>query len=477
MRPVLHPCGRPAQSGLRPAALVGVGLAVVLAAMAGPAPGAEADAPATAAAPDEQVLAARRMMFDAARGPERAKAGEALIDALLEATEARVQARAHPEALALAQRALVTAILIKSPRRPWIEGRVKALGETARAAREVEDLKKQLQANPQDAAAREKLVRLFLVTLDDPAEAAQHLEGVADESLRKYVPAAAKGVEAAPDLARLTLGEWYQGLAEAASPGVKAAMLVRARAYYQGFLAAHPAEDLDRAKAVLALQKVEGDLDKMASRQPPTGSKTADAKKGIDLLVPVDLTKDVVKGDWQRQATSLQVEAKGGPMLLVLPVQPCGNYELEARFVRTAGSGTVIAVLPVASKSVALCMSWSKGQVSALELIDGKGPKDNETGVRPGALQNNHEYALLIKVLVEGASAQVAVSLDGKPYISWQGPVSALSLYGNLRLRHAGCLGIGASDATVVFGSARLRMLSGEAKMLRPEGAAGPEKP
>jgi hypothetical protein len=113
-------------------------------------------------------------------------------------------------------------------------------------------------------------------------------------------------------------------------------------------------------------------------------------------------------------------------------------------------------------------MSWNKGLASALELINGKGPKDNETCVKPGALQNNHEYALLVKVLVEGTSAQVAVSLDGKPYISWQGPVSALSLFQNLRLRHPGCLGLGAADATVVFGSARLRMLSGEAKPLRP---------
>jgi hypothetical protein len=317
------------------------------------------------------------------------------------------------------------------------------------------------------------------VGLDDPATAAKYLDGVTDAALTKFVPAVAKGIEAAPEMACVDIANWYAGLAETSPAGSRAAMLSRARTYYMRFLELHMTDDLQRTKVVATVRKVEAEIAKLfapppesaaaaAARPPSTVSKTADAKKGIDLLAPVDLTKDAVKGDWQRQATSLQVEAKGGPMLLVLPVQPCGSYELEARFVRTAGSGTVIAVLPVASKSVALCISWNKGQVSGLDQINGKGPKDNETAVKPGALQNNHEYALLIKVLVEGTSAQVAVSLDGKPYISWQGPVSALGLYPNLRLPHGGCLGHGANDATVVFGSARLRMLSGEAKPLRP---------
>ena len=493
MLPVLHPCGRPANSrepgtgngepepslpvpcSLFPVAAFTV--AVVLAAMAGPAPGAEADAPAAvaqaAAAPtDEQVLAARRMMFDAARGPDRVKAGEALIDALLEATEARVQARAHPEALALAQRALVTAILIKSPRRPWIEGRVKALGETARAAREAEDLKKQLQAKPQDAAAREKLVRLFLVTLDDPAEAAQHLEGVADESLRKYVPAAAKGVEAAPDLARLTLGEWYQGLAEAALPGAKAAMLVRARAYYQGFLAVHTADDMDRAKAVLALQKVEGDLDAAAPPAPPSPFAAAE---WIDLLLKVDTAKDAVSGKWRRRNAALG-GGEGQCARLVIPVEPQGNYEVEVKFIRTTGDDMVGIVLPVGTTQVVVNLGGYHGTASGLEFVGGQRCSANETKVAT-VLENDRSYAAAIRVQVRGQEAEVSVGLDGRPLIRYKGPVASLTLPTWFKLSSGKSLGLVTWESGVTFESARLRMLSGEAKMLRPQGAAGPEKP
>jgi hypothetical protein len=426
----------------------------------------------------DAIADVRQRQFEAARGEDRAKAGEALLDALLKAAELRVQAGTVADAAAAYKRALAIAIAVKSDRRPAIEAKARDLTQAAKNAADAAMLKKQLEAAPGDAAAREKLVRLCLVGMDDPAAAAKYADGVTDAALCKFVAAVAKGIEAAPEVACIEIGNWYASLAETA-PGAasKAAMLARARTYYMRFLELHMTDDMQRTMVVATVRNVEAEIAKLsappepaaaASHQPPAGGKAAEAKKGIDLLALVDVAKDVVKGDWQRQAAALQVEAKGGPMMLVLPVQPCGSYELEARFVRTAGKGTVIAVLPAGSKCVALSMSWNKGQVSALELIGGKGPKENETAVKPGKLENSREYVLLVKVLLDGDNAQITVTLDGKPYIAWQGPTSALSLFQNLRLRHAGCLGLGACDATVVFGSARLRMLSGEAKPLRP---------
>jgi hypothetical protein len=418
----------------------------------------------------------RQKQFEAARGEDRAKAGEALLEALLKAADLRAQAGAAADAVTACKRAQAIATAIKSDRRPAIEAKAKELAQAAKTAADAAMLKKQFEANPSDAAVREKLVRLHLVCLDDPAAAAKYLDGVTDATLCKFLPAVARGIEAAPEVACQEIAAWYCGLADSAPAGSKAAMFARAKTYYMRFLELHLVDDLDRVKVAATVKKVDADLAKLTALPEPASAphqagpaaKAADAKKGVDLLALVDVAKDAVKGDWQRQPTGLQVAAKGGPMLLVLPVQPCGSYELEARFVRTDGKGTVIAILPAGSKCVALSMSWSKGQASALELINGKGPKDNETAVKPGKLENSHEYALLVKVLLEGDNAQITVTLDGKPYITWQGPVSALSLYSNLRLPNRGCLGLGAADATVVFGSARLRMLSGDAKPLRP---------
>ena len=97
--------------------------------------------------------------------------------------------------------------------------------------------------------------------MDNPAEAAQFVDETLDETTRKYVPAAAKGEENTPELACQELGKWYQGLADqATTPGAKAAMLTRAGRYVERFLELHPAQDLGRTVALLALKKVQAEL-------------------------------------------------------------------------------------------------------------------------------------------------------------------------------------------------------------------------
>ena len=204
----------------------------------------------------ERIVEICQRQFDAVRGADRAKAGEALVDALLSLVDAHVAVGESAAALAPCRRAAAVARVINSPRKASVEASLTALEQAARAAVEVEDLKEQLAQDPQNRAVREKLVRRLLVDLDNPAEAARYVEGVEDPSLLKFVAAAAKPPDEAPEMACLELAEWYRGLAEAAPPAAKAAMLARARPYYQRFLQLHAAQDLSRTQAVLALKKI-----------------------------------------------------------------------------------------------------------------------------------------------------------------------------------------------------------------------------
>jgi formylglycine-generating enzyme required for sulfatase activity len=97
------------------------------------------------------------------------------------------------------------------------------------------------------------------------------------------VPAAAKPIEQAPELACNELGDWYHGLADqATAPASKGAMLRRAKAYYRQFLDLHKADDLARAGATLMLKKVGDALAKMESKSsPPT--LTLDLGKGVTM--------------------------------------------------------------------------------------------------------------------------------------------------------------------------------------------------
>jgi len=227
-----------------------------------------AQMPDKADACSDRVLEIRQKQFELAKGDARSKAGEVLVDALMAAVD--MHATAGPaEAIVLCRRAQSVARLANSEAKPVIDARLASLGQLLKLVREADDLKKQLDANPQNVALREKLVRLCLVEMDNPAEAAQFIEGVPDEGLRKYVPAAARPLDSAPELACTELAEWYKALAGSAPPAAVSAMLVRAQGYYQRFLRLHETADLDRTKITIALKKVEEDL----SRIVPSDAK------------------------------------------------------------------------------------------------------------------------------------------------------------------------------------------------------------
>lgn len=420
----------------------------------------ESVSPEKAGACAEWIVAIRQKQFDAAKGAERRLAGEALIDAMLTIVDARVGSGVLPKAGAVCRKMLAVANAIKSDRAEGLKIRQKEVATAMRAAREAELLKKQLEGNPQNQATREKLVRLYLVDMDHPAEAVKYLAGVKDAALLKYVPAAAKPLDAAPELACLELGDWYGGLAQSALAGAKRRLYIRAQGYYERFLELHTPEDLQRTRASLALKKVQEALAKLG------------AEGWIDLLALVDPAKATVAGKWERKGSTLAIVSPAHFGRIMIPVDPNGGYETHIKFVRTSGDNAVGVILPVGSTAINLQLSAFGGTVGGLEMIRGKGNRYNETAVKPSVLQNGREHHIHVKVLLERAQARITVALDGKPFTQWRGPQSALSQWQDWGVPNRRCLGLGASGSTVVFRSARLKMLSGHAKLLQKQGAA-----
>jgi len=447
-----------------------------------------AGVPEKASAVAARLLEIRQKQFDASKGDERAAAGEALLALLLPMADARENAKDAIGAAALLRRALVVAAAAKSDRRTEIEARLKTLEQALRTAREIEDMKKLLEADPTKAAVRERLVKLYLVDLDDPAEAAKWVQGVEDASLGKHVPGAAKPVADAPEYACLELGEWYRGLGETAPPAAKAAMFARAQAYYNRFLDLHTAADLDRTKAKTAVQKIETDLSKgPVAPATPTKQPKETTKEGkwIDLLALVDPAKDGVRGDWRRDKGALQAESSFGQSAeIMIPMIPQGSYELEAKFVRTKELPFCMTslILPVGSTCVGLNLGarWDNGSPigHGLENIKGKDWWETEVAVKTGQIELGVEHTVSVKVRPGESEARVTVVLDGKPIIDWRGPPSALSAGQDWRLPKPECLGLAVKSSGAAWRSVQLKMLSGEAKPLRPGGSSGvPEKP
>jgi len=208
-------------------------------------------------------------------------------------------------------------------------------------------------------------------------------------------------------------------------------------------------------------------------RAAPNREEEEEAKgEWIDVLKLVDGEKHAVHGQWERKGEALHSGVstkKGGTPRLMIPVTPRGSYQLRVRFMRQSGERAVWIILPAGQSVVTLGLGSGKGY-HGLAYINGKGASDNETTVRPGTLTTNREHHLNVNVLVSAGKARIAVDLDGKNIILWEGQQSSLSGHRLLQLPDPKCLGLAAWSPTV-FTEAKLCMLSGEARILSDKAA------
>ena len=241
--------------------------------------------------PEKKVESLQKMVvmyqrsYAVARTEAKAKAGEALIESLKALADAQVAAEDVDGAGATLKQALAVATTIKSESRAAIQAQLAGLASQQQAEKQIAALKARLDADPKDAASRKEIVRLYLVEMDNPAEAAKFLDETLDEAMRKYVPAAAKPIEDVPEVACMELGDWYKGLADqATAPASKGAMIERAKAYYARFVDLHKVDDVARAGATLMLKKIEDALMKLGPEPKSSpASLTLDLGKGVTM--------------------------------------------------------------------------------------------------------------------------------------------------------------------------------------------------
>jgi hypothetical protein len=185
----------------------------------------------------------------------------------------------------------------------------------------------------------------------------------------------------------------------------------------------------------------------------------------VDLLHFVDLTRDRVDGEWQRDGGALTVTPSRHGRIL-LPVEVHGSYELAVEFTRHQGDDKMIVGLPVGANQCAVSLSGWQGQARGIELIDGQGAENNVSTKRPGALENGHRYNLTIRVQAQGDDADIEVTLDDEPYLKWIGPRASLSFPPLWKLPRSDRPGLGASQIELTFHAARFRLLEGEAAII-----------
>lgn len=429
-------------------------------------------APDQAAACNEKVLAIRRRQYAISRNGQRQEAGEAFLAALVAVADDKADARQCAEAAKYLRQAVMLAKNARCGDAAHLQARAKELSAMEALDRQALQLRALLAARPDDPALRRRVIHLYLIERNDPVGAAGFLREDCPEILRTYVPMSAGHIGPLAPAACLELGDWYKHLASKAHSQAKAAMLLRARGFYQDFLREHSAQpDIRLAKALLALKTIDRELDRL----PPA----ATAGPWHDVLKGVDPAKHGVAGEWRKTATRLGAAAATASRI-VIPVAPNGDYELKIDFVRTDGDNDVDFILPVGSAAVALMLSHRSGMAGGLSLIDGKFCQDNVTR-SPGKLANHHRHSLYVRVIARGEDVEISARLNGRRLVRWSGPQKSLTVPRDCRMPRTSALGLGVGrGTTAVFYSVKLRMLSGKAEgvcLEDPPRGKGMKKP
>ena len=135
----------------------------------------------------------------------------------------------------------------------------------ARIDQRISELKVILADKPKDRAASAELLKLLLIEKDDAVAALPFLELGADLKTRVHLPLAAKPIDQLKENELLDLAIWYQEMGNRNTEAGGEKMLRRAYIYYEAFIKAHPAQDIQNATARVALMKVSQALDARAA--------------------------------------------------------------------------------------------------------------------------------------------------------------------------------------------------------------------
>ena len=108
------------------------------------------------------------------------------------------------------------------------------------------------------------------------------------------------------------------------------------------------------------------------------------------------------------------------------------------------------------------------GRVSALENVDGRNVADNPTRIDGDVFQKNRPAEIVATV----GPAGVTVTVDGRPWIDWQGKPERLSLSDYWQTPRQEALFLGAYDCRYRILRATLEPLSGQGRSLVEDDAA-----
>ena len=352
-----------------------------------------------------RIIALRQRQYDTTKGEAHSAAAELLVEVLGKSAQAKADAEDFEGAAVIYRHALAVAPTIEG--KDTVKDKIAQLAFRQKTARQRDDLKAKLAADPADKASRGELLRLYLVLMDNPAEAVKYLTDAEDETMRQRLPEAVTPLAEAPGPTCLELGDWYLGLSAGAPGYSRTAMLTRAAAYYSRFLDLYTVDDELKARAAACLKKAQAAL-----------------FAGWINLLP--LARIPEASLWERQGDAIIIRGLHSfsdnlPFFMTVE----GNYRLRVEVLHNS-TGMWVR-FPV---GLARGEWWLGGKDNTCALnVGGKERASDDTLT----IDKGRRYIAEISVATRGDQIRVTVAMDGGRPMSWQGPLASLTPIANLR--------------------------------------------
>jgi hypothetical protein len=199
----------------------------------------------------------------------------------------------------------------------------------------------------------------------------------------------------------------------------------------------------------------------------PAATPPGPAAAGVDLLALVDPRRDRVAGEWTEHEVDGRREllaSKAFGARIELPYAPPEAYRLTL-IVEPLDepNGLTIGLRSGEHRFLALLGFGDAGRrVSALENIDGRNVADNPTRIDGDVFRKN----LPAEIVVNVGPAGVTVTVDGRPWIDWEGKPERLSLSDYWQTPRKEALFLGAYDCRYRILRATLEPLAGAGRSL-----------
>lgn len=217
----------------------------------------------------QQARVCRRMYALTKSPDDKEELAVEIVDLLIRAGHSDAVKGDWKSSLAAYSAARSAAVLYKQLVKDNLSIRLRSVSALAKAREQVDRYAAILAKTPGDVNARSNLVRTLLVSLDDPAGAAGHVNDDIDQKLQAYIPLAAGDISEVPLEGCKSLGEWYRKeLAKSAVPLFKYRMLRRANAYQKRALSLYDKPDISSAETKRRISKIESELVRLRTADP-----------------------------------------------------------------------------------------------------------------------------------------------------------------------------------------------------------------